>query len=132
MGEASFPKRGLTQATDGDGARSDARAQPRSRTKFESNHRERPRAAPSRPGWTDPVPPEADATSGTRFPIMPQVRSVPDLTTVSQDTTMYDSMFEPLNRSLDTLFTKLSKSTERGEKSRRTLKKPKSYKDDSD
>ena len=63
---------------------------------------------------------------------MPQVRSVPDLTTVSQDTTMHASMFEPLNRSLDTFITKLSKSTERGEKSRRTLKKPKSYKDESD
>ena len=41
-------------------------------------------------------------------------------------------MFEPLNRSLETFITKLSKSTERGERSRRTLKKPKSYKDDSD
>ena len=30
------------------------------------------------------------------------------------------------------LITKLSKSTERGEKSRRTLKKPKSFKDESD
>ena len=63
---------------------------------------------------------------------MPQVRSVPDLTTISQDTTMYASMFEPLNRSLETFITKLSKSTERGENSRRTLKKPKSYKDESD
>ena len=41
-------------------------------------------------------------------------------------------MFEPLNRSLETFITKLSKSTERGERSRRTLKKPKSYKDESD
>ena len=45
---------------------------------------------------------------------------------------MYASTFEPLNRSLETLITKLSKSTERGERSRRTLKKPKSYKDGSD
>ena len=45
---------------------------------------------------------------------------------------MYASMFEPLNRSLETFITKLSKSTERGERSRRTLKKPKSYKDESD
>ena len=43
---------------------------------------------------------------------------------------MYDSMFEPLKRSLETFITKLSKSTERGERSRRTLKKPKSYKDE--
>ena len=92
----------------------------------------RPRAAPSRPGWTDLVPSEADATSGTRLPTMPQVRSVPDLTTVSQNTTMYASMFEALNRSPEKFITKLSKSTERGEKSRRTLKKPKSYKDKSD
>ena len=53
-------------------------------------------------------------------------------TTISQDTTIYASMFEPLNRSLETFITKLSKSTERGERSRRTLKKPKSYKDESD
>ena len=44
---------------------------------------------------------------------------------------MYASMFESLNRSLETFITKLSKSTERGERSRRTLKKPKSYKDES-
>ena len=71
-------------------------------------------------------------TPETRLPTVPQVSSVPDLTTVSQDTTMYASMFEPLNRSLETFITKLSKSTERGERSRRTLKKPKSYKDESD
>ena len=45
---------------------------------------------------------------------------------------MYASMFEPLNRSLESIITKLSKSTERGERSRRALKKPKSYKDESD
>ena len=45
---------------------------------------------------------------------------------------MCASMFEPPNRSLETFMTKLSKSTERGERSRRTLKKPKSYKDESD
>ena len=80
----------------------------------------------------NPAPPEADATPETRLPTVPQVRSVPDLTTVSQDTTKYASMFEPLNRSLETFITKLSKSTERGERSRMTLKKPKSYKDESD
>ena len=41
-------------------------------------------------------------------------------------------MSEPLNRSPETFITKLSKSTERGERSRRTLKQPKSYKDESD
>ena len=44
---------------------------------------------------------------------------------------MYASMFEPLNRSLETFITKLSKSTERGEMSSRTPKKPESYKDES-
>ena len=53
---------------------------------------------PQRPGWTNPVPPEADATPETRLPTVPQVSSVPDLTTVSQDTTMYASMFEPLKQ----------------------------------
>ena len=103
-----------------------------SRANYESKHRGRPRAAPSMPGWTNPVLPEADATPETILPTVPQVRSVPDLTTVSQATTMYASMFEPLNRSRETFITKLSKSTERGERSRRTLKKPKSYKDESD
>ena len=107
-----------------DGTGSNARTQQGSRTNYEHRNKERPRAAPQRP--------EADATPETRLPTVPQVSSVPDLTTVSIDTTMYASMFEPLNRSLETFITKLSKSTERGERSRRTLKKPKSYKDESD
>ena len=128
----SNPRERSRYADDGDGTGSNARAQQGSRTNYEPRNKERPRAAPSRPGWTNPVPPEADATPETRLPTVPQVSSVPDLTTVSQDTTMYASMFEPLNRSLETFITKLSKSTERGERSRRTLKKPKSYKDESD
>ena len=45
---------------------------------------------------------------------------------------MYESMFEPLNRSLEMFITKFSKSTAREERSRRSLKKPKSYKNESD
>ena len=130
--ERSNPRERSRHANDGDGTGSNARAQQGSRTNYEPRNKERPRAAPSRPGWTNPVPPEADATPETRLPTVPQVSSVPDLTTVSQDTTMYTSMFEPLNRSLETFITNLSKPTERGERSRRTLKKPKSYKDESD
>ena len=130
--ERSNPRERSRQAKDGDGTSIYAGAQQSSRTNYTSRNRERPRAAPWRPSWTNPVPPEADATLETRLPTVPQVRSVPDLTTVSQDTTMYASMFEPLNRSLKTFITKLSKPTERGERSRRTLKKPKSYKDESD
>ena len=130
--ERSNPRERSHQANDGDGAGNYAGAQQNLRANYESRNRERPRAAPSKPGWTNPVPPETDATQETRLPTVAQVRSVPDLTTVSQDTTMYASMFEPLNRSLETFITKLSKLTERGERSRRTLKKPKSYKDESD
>ena len=130
--ERSNSREHSRHANDGDGTGSYARAQQSSRTNCEPRSRERPRAAPSRPGWTNPVPPEADAAPETRLPTVPQVGSVPDLTTVSQDTTMYASMFEPLNKSLETFITKLSKSTEREERSRRTLKKPKSYKDESD
>ena len=130
--ERSNQRERSRHANDGDGTGSNARAQQSSRTNYEPRNKEGPRAAPSRPGWTNPVPPETDATPETRLPTVPQVRRVPDLTTVSQDTTMYASMFEPLNRSLETFITKLSKSTERGEGSRRTLKKPKSYKDESD
>ena len=43
------------QASDESGAHICAGAQPRSRTRFEPDHR-------SRSGWTDPVPPEAAAT----------------------------------------------------------------------
>ena len=128
----SAPRERSRKANDGDGARSFAGAQQSSRTNYESKHRERPRAASSRLGWTNPVPSEAEYTPETRLPTVPPVRSVPDLTTVSQDTTMYASMFETLNRSLETFITQLSKSTERGEKSSRTLKKPKSYKGESD
>ena len=130
--ERSAPKKRSRQANDRDRARGHAGAQPSSRSNYKFNRRERPRAAPSEPGWTNPVPPEVVAPPETRLPTVPQVRSVPDLTTVSQYTTMYASMFKPLNGSLETFITKLSNSTERGEKSRRTLKKPKSCKDDSD
>ena len=114
--ERSNPRERSRHANDGDGTGSYARAQQSSRTNYEPRKRERPRAAPSRPGWTNPVPPEADATPETRLPTVPQVSSVSDLTTFSQDTSMYASMFEPMNRSLDTFITKLSKSTERGER----------------
>ena len=126
------PTQDSRHTTDGGGGHGHARAQPRSRTSFESNHGERPRAAPSRAGRTNPAPPEAEATSGAQYSAMPQVRSVPDLTTISHDITMHASRFEPLNRSLEKLLTKLSMSTERGERSRKTLKKPKLYKDESD
>ena len=108
------------QATGGHGARSYAGAQPSSRTNFESNHRESTCAASSRLDWTNPVPQEAAATSGTRLTTMPQVRLVPDLSTVSQDTTMYASMFEPQNRSLGTFITKVN--PERREVKKDTLK----------
>ena len=124
--ERSNPRERSRQANDEDGAGNHAGAQQNSRANYESRNRERPRAAPSRPGWTNPVPPQTDATPERGLPTVPQVRSVPDLNTISEDTTMYASMFEPLNRSLETFITKLSKSTERGERSRRTLKKSKS------
>ena len=126
------PTDGSRQTTDGGVARGHAGAQPRSRTSFESNHRERPRADSSGAGRTNPAPTDAEATSRAQSQTRSQVRSGPDLTTISQDTTMYASMFEPLNRSLETSISKLSKSTEREEKSRRTFKKPKSFKDHSD
>ena len=40
--------------------------------------------------------------------------------------------FEPLNRSLETFPTRLSRTNERSEKSRRVFRKPRSYKDKSD
>ena len=126
------PRAHSRQATDGDGALCYAGAQPRSRTNYKTNHRGWTRAAPSRPGWTNPVASEADACPKTRLPTRPQIRSVPDLTTVSHDITIYAPMLEPLKRNLKTLITKLWKSTERGERPRRTLKKPKSYMEESD
>ena len=63
--ERSNPRERSRQANDGDGAGSYAGAQQSSRTNYESRNRERPRAAPSRPGWTNPVPPEADANPET-------------------------------------------------------------------
>ena len=40
--------------------------------------------------------------------------------------------FEPLNSSLETFLTRLSRTNERSEKSRRVFKKPRCYKDESD
>ena len=58
--ECSAPSERSRQANDGDRARGHTGAQPSLRSNYESNHRERPRAAPSRPVWTNPVPAEAD------------------------------------------------------------------------
>ena len=60
--EHSNPRERSRHANVGDGTGSNARAQQGSRTKYEPRNKERPRAAPQRPGWTNPVPPEADAT----------------------------------------------------------------------
>ena len=50
----------------------------------------------------------------------------------SRDATSMATAFEPLNRSLETFFTRLSRTNERREKSRRVFKKPRCYKDESD
>ena len=50
----------------------------------------------------------------------------------SRDATAMATALEPLNRSLETFLTRLSKTNERSEKSRRVFKKPRCYKDESD
>ena len=50
----------------------------------------------------------------------------------SRDATSMATTFEPLNKSLETLLTRLSRTNERSEKSRRVFKKPRCYKDKSD
>ena len=50
----------------------------------------------------------------------------------SRDDTAMATAFEPLNRSLETFLTRLSRTNERSEKSRRVFKKPRCYKDESD
>ena len=47
----------------------------------------------------------------------------------SRDATSKATAFEPLNRSFETFFTRLSRTNERTEKSRRVFKKPRCYKD---
>ena len=50
----------------------------------------------------------------------------------SRDAKSLATAFEPLNRSLETFLTRLSKTSERSEKSRGVFKKPRCYKDESD
>ena len=50
----------------------------------------------------------------------------------SREATSIATAFEPLNRSLETFLTRLSRTIERSEKSRRVFKKPRCYKDESD
>ena len=50
----------------------------------------------------------------------------------SRDATAMVTAFEPLNISLETFLTRLSRTNERSEKSRRVFKKPRCYKDESD
>ena len=45
----------------------------------------------------------------------------------SRDATSMATAFEPLNRSLETFLTRLSRTSERSEKSRRVFKKPRCY-----
>ena len=50
----------------------------------------------------------------------------------SREATSIATAFEPLNRSLETFLTRLSRTNERSEKSERVFKKPRCYKDESD
>ena len=50
----------------------------------------------------------------------------------SRDATSMATAFEPLNRFLETFLTRLSRTNECSEKSRRVFKKPRCYKDESD
>ena len=50
----------------------------------------------------------------------------------SRDATVMATAFEPLNRSLETFLTRLSRTNERSENSRRVFNKPRCYKDESD
>ena len=50
----------------------------------------------------------------------------------SRDAMAMATAFEPLNRSFETFLTRLSRTNERSEKSRRVFKKPRCYKDESD
>ena len=125
------PTEASRQATGGSGTHSCAGAQPRSKTNFEPYHG-RETGQPRR-GWVGRIRLRQKWMPHRGHVYRQCHKSVNvDLTTVSQETTMYASIIEPLNRSLETFITKLLKSNERGERSRRTLKNPKSYKDESD
>ena len=50
----------------------------------------------------------------------------------SRDATAMATAYEPMIRSLETFLTRLSRTSERNEKSRRVFKKPRCYKDESD
>ena len=62
----------------------------------------------------------------------PQTTDFNDQAGQSGDAKAMASAFEPLNRSLDTFLTRLPRTSERSEKSRRLFKKPRCYKDESD
>ena len=62
----------------------------------------------------------------------PSTRSEDTQAGHSRGATAMATAFEPLNRSLETFLTRLSRTNERSEKSRRVFKKPRCYKDESD
>ena len=62
----------------------------------------------------------------------PSTRCEDTQTGHSRDATAMATAFEPLNRSLETFLTRLSRTNERSEKSKRVFKKPRCYKDESD
>ena len=61
----------------------------------------------------------------------PQTTDKNDQAGYSRDATAMATAFEPLNRSLETILTRLFRTNEHSEKSKRT-KKPRCYNDDSD
>ena len=75
------------------------------------------------------------ASQGRNNPCDTDRRDVPNTEPVSggDDTQAgHSRAFEPLNRSLETFLTRLSRTNERSEKSRRVFKKPRCYKNESD
>ena len=62
----------------------------------------------------------------------PQTTDIDNQMGHSRNATSMATAFEPLNRSLELFLTRMSRTSERSEKSRRELKKPRRYKDESD
>ena len=91
---------------------------------------------------SDVSPGLSHASQGRNNPCYTERRDVPNTENLSggddtqaghsKDATAMATAFEPLNRSLETLLTRLSRNNECSKKSRRVFKKPRCYKDESD
>ena len=84
-------------------------------------------------GWNHSNPLRAQTSNSGRKKVSElQMTDTQDHTGYTRDNSTIATAFSPLSRSLDTSLTRVSRTNERNEKSKRLIKKPRCYKGESE